>query len=147
MLPKIRMISKKLQIRVVQNSILYEKVCKRIYVSPTEVERGDSKDQYIWNLIMYGNENLGSLHGSTLSKIRMVSKEASNKSCLELNFVQKSVDAHMSISPRSEARGLQKIHVWNLIMYRNGELGLIALTVSLTHQWKFNHSFLKIFLK
>ncbi len=29
-------------------------------------------------------------------------KKASNKSCLELNFVQKSPRVHISISPRSE---------------------------------------------
>ncbi len=32
-----------------------------------------------------------------------------NKSCSELNFVQKSQWAHMSINPRSGARGLKRL--------------------------------------
>ncbi len=38
----------------------------------------------------------------------MISKKASNKSCLELNFVKKSLRVYIPISPRSGARGLQK---------------------------------------
>ncbi len=62
-------------------------------------------------LIMYRNGKLDSLYGSTLPKIRMISKKASNKSCLELNFIQKSSRVHMSISAWSGARGLQRL-IW-----------------------------------
>ncbi len=37
-LPKIRIISKKLQVKVVQDSISYKKVNGRVYLSPTGVE-------------------------------------------------------------------------------------------------------------
>ncbi len=40
-----------------------------------------------------------------LPKIRVISKKASNKSCLQLNFAQKSPRARMSFSTRSGARG------------------------------------------
>ncbi len=98
---------KKLKIKVVWNWISSKKVRKRVSLSPPGVELGGFKDQYVWNLIMYRNVNLGSLYGSALLKIR-ISKKASNKSCLELNFVQKSSWAHISISPRSGDRGLQR---------------------------------------
>ncbi len=50
-----------------------------------------------------------SLLAWTLPKIRITSKKASNKSCLKLNFIQKSPGAHMSISPWSGARGLERL--------------------------------------
>ncbi len=77
----------------------------------------------VWNLIMYRNGKLGSLYGTTLPKISIISKKASNKSCLELNFIQESPQVHMFIRPRSEARVLQRSICWNLIMYRNVKLG------------------------
>ncbi len=43
-----------------------------------------------------------------LPKIRIISKKALNKSCSELNFVQRSPRAHMSISPMGGAMGLQR---------------------------------------
>ncbi len=46
--------------------------------------------------------------GSTLPKIRITSKKALSKSCLKFNFVQKRLQAHMSISPWSGARGLER---------------------------------------
>ncbi len=85
--------------------------------SPREqpgVELMGSKDQYVWNLIMYRNVHLDSLYGLTLPKICMISKEASNKSCSELNFVQKSSGCIMSISPRSGVRGSKDQDVWYL---------------------------------
>ncbi len=36
-------------------------------------------------------------------------KNGSNKNCLELNFLQKTQYAHMSISPRRGDKGLQKL--------------------------------------
>ncbi len=38
-------------------------------------------------------------------------KKASNKSCCELNFVQKTQWAHMSISHKSGARGSKDCHI------------------------------------
>ncbi len=81
---------KKLHIKVIWNWIAYEKVLEHISLSPPWVELGGSKDQYIWNLIMYKNGKLDSLWGSMLPKIRITSKKASNNSCSELNFVQKT---------------------------------------------------------
>ncbi len=46
--------------------------------------------------------------GSTLLKIRIKSKKASNKSCLKLNFVQKCPPAHISTPPKSGARWLER---------------------------------------
>ncbi len=43
-----------------------------------------------------------------LLKIRITSKKTSNESCMELNFVQKSPGAHMSIFSHSGARGLER---------------------------------------
>ncbi len=40
-----------------------------------------------------------------LPKICITCKKTSSKSCSELNFVQRSPPAHMSISPTSGARG------------------------------------------
>ncbi len=45
----------------------------------------------------------------TLQKLSLISKTCSNKSCSELNFVQKSQRVHMSISVRSGARGLERL--------------------------------------
>ncbi len=57
---------------------------------------------------MHRNGKLGSLYGSTLPKIRVISKKASNKSCLELNFVQNSASTY--VYPLwSEARGLERL--------------------------------------
>ncbi len=62
-------------------------------------------------LMMYINGKLGSLYGSTLPKIRMISKKASNKSGLELNFLQRSLQAHMSISHRVKLGGSKDQYV------------------------------------
>ncbi len=60
-LPKIRITSKKLQIKVVQNWISYKKVRERICLTPPWVELDGSKDQYVWNLIIYRNWSLEAL--------------------------------------------------------------------------------------
>ncbi len=54
------------------------------------------------------NGKVDSVWSSTPPKIRIGSKKASNKTCLKLNFVQKNLRAHMSIFPRSGARGLER---------------------------------------
>ncbi len=53
-----------------------------------------------------------SLLGWTLPKIRIASKKVSNKNCSELNFTQRSLLAHKSISLRSGARGLERLASW-----------------------------------
>ncbi len=78
---KIRGSSKKSskKIEIVRNWISYKKVPGRICLSPPQVELGGSKDQYIWNLIMYRKGKLDSLRGSVMPKICITSKKASNK--------------------------------------------------------------------
>ncbi len=58
-------------------------------------------------------------------KAPIISKNASNKSCIKLNFVQKSQWAHVSISSTCEARGLQRLAIFIPVqyiskMYKNG---------------------------
>ncbi len=106
---------KMLQIKVIQNWISRKKFHERICLSLPWVELGGSKDQYVWNLIMYRNGILDSLWSSTLSKISTLWKK--NLSCLESNFVQKSPQAR-----RVEPGASIGQYVWNLIMYRNGIL-------------------------
>ncbi len=78
-----------------------------------------------WNIILYWKGKLHSI--STLPKIRIPSKKASNKSCLELNFVQKSPRAHMSIPPPpSGAMELERL-IWLKYSY-----------IALKRQFTFN---------
>ncbi len=46
-----------------------------------------------------------------MPKIRGTLKKSLNKSCSELNFVQNSPRAHMSISPRVELGGSKDQHI------------------------------------
>ncbi len=64
-----------------------------------------------YHLLKYNVQKweVDSLCGWTLPKICIVSKNASNKSCWALNSVQKRQRAHMSISIKSGARGLQRL--------------------------------------
>ncbi len=73
-----------------------------------------------------------------MPKINVKSERASNKSCSELNCVRKSPRAHMSISPRSGARGLEKL-IWlkyNIILKRENTfaLGLNAAKICITYK-------------
>ncbi len=45
-----------------------------------------------------------------LLKIPIETKKALNKSGSKLNFVRESPGAHMSISPQSRVRGLERFH-------------------------------------
>ncbi len=47
--------------------------------------------------------------GWTLPKIPIISKNALNKSCSDLKFLQKTQRMHMPIFPKSGAKGLQKL--------------------------------------
>ncbi len=84
-----------------------------VYLPPPEWSYELQKIRMFKNLIMYRNRNLGSLYGSTLPKIRNTWKKAWNESCSELNFVQESQRAHMSVfpPPQNGARGLQRL-IW-----------------------------------
>ncbi len=65
-----------------------------------------------------------------LPKIRITSEKASNKSCSEFNFVQKSPRTHMSISHHSGARVPERLIQlkYEIILKRENTftLGLIA---------------------
>ncbi len=91
-------------IKVVEHQLSYKKVSGHTCPSSPGMELGDSKDWYVSNIILYWNGKVNSLSGWTLSKLLVISKNYSNKSFWELNFVQKSQWAHTSISPKSEAR-------------------------------------------
>ncbi len=66
--------------------------------------------------IMHWSGKVGSLYDWTLQKIQIISKTAWNKSCAELNFLTKSHRTHISIYPKSGARGSKDLHFWNIIM-------------------------------
>ncbi len=44
-----------------------------------------------------------------LRKLPIISKNCSNKSCWELNFIQNSQWAHMSICPKSRTSGIERL--------------------------------------
>ncbi len=67
-----------------------------IYLLPPAVESGCCKDCHV-------------KVNSLLGPMPIISKNVSNKSCSELNFLRKSQQVHTSISPRSVARGLQRL--------------------------------------
>ncbi len=96
-------------------------------LSPTRVELGGWEDWYGWN-IMYKNNKLYSLQGWMLLKIPILWKKGSSKSFLELNSLQKSHRVHMSISPRSGARLLERL-MW--LKYYNVQKRQIIFTLGL----------------
>ncbi len=61
------------------------------------------------HIIMHWNRKVDSLSGWTLLKLLIISKNCSNISCSELNFVQESQWAHMPIPLKSGARGLERL--------------------------------------
>ncbi len=60
-------------------------------------------------LLLYRYGKVDSLRGWILQKLPIISKKCSNKSCWELNFVQKIQWMHMFISIRSGAWGLERL--------------------------------------
>ncbi len=56
------------------------------------------------------------------AKLPIITKNTSNKSCSQLNFLQKSQQAQMSISPRSGTRERQRFDVWNIVMFWNEKI-------------------------
>ncbi len=93
------------QIKVVEHWIRYKKVSGYKCLSPPRVELA-----IFWSIIMFKNEEVDSLRDWTLLKIRIISKNASNKSCWTLNSVQKSQWVQMSISSQSGACHLLKYY-------------------------------------
>ncbi len=83
-----------------------------------------------------------SLYSSMLLKLPIILKNASNKSCYALNFVQKSQRTHMSICPRSGARGLrglQSLKYYTAIMMIGITLGVFHIKPdSDTHEFSEN---------
>ncbi len=98
-------------------------------------EQGGTEDWCGWNIIMQENRKVDSLEGSTVPKIRIVSKNSSNKSCWAFNSVQKSQWAHMSTSLQNEAKALQRLmYVSNIILYWNGKVDSVwGSTLSKVH--------------
>ncbi len=97
------------QIKVVENWILYKKVNGRICLSFPGVKLGASKDCHLLNIITYWNKKVNSFSGWTLPKLRNITRNASNKSCWALNFVQECQQANMSIFLKSGAMGLERL--------------------------------------
>ncbi len=75
----------------------------------TKVELGAPKIVIFWNIIKFKNEEVDSLWNWTLSKIHIIFKNASNKSCWVLNSIQKRQWVRKSISPQSGVRGFQRL--------------------------------------
>ncbi len=119
---------KKVQIKVVQNWISYKKVCKRICLSFPGVELGGSKIG-MFEVLLCRKMQITFNLGLNAVKNTHPMKKASNKSCSELNFGQKSLWAHMSISPQSGTRGLKRLIWWNIILCWNGKLYLIKKNI------------------
>ncbi len=108
-----------IQIKVVENWILYNKVSRHTCLSLPRVELGVRKID-VSNIILYWNGKVDSLQGSALPKIRITSKNTSNESFWAINFIQKSQWSHMFVSTGSGARGSKDWYVSNVILYWNG---------------------------
>ncbi len=104
---------------------MYKKFSGRVCLPPTGEELVSSKDCHHWNIIMYWTGKVDLLYGSTLPQIRTISRNASNKSCWTINFVQKSQWVYMCISTWSGDRGSKNFHNLNIIMYWNGKADLL----------------------
>ncbi len=77
-------------------------------ISPQSGARGLERQIWLKYDIVLKWQNTFNL-GLNGAKIRITRKEASNKSCLELNFIQKSPRVHMSVSSQSGARGIKRL--------------------------------------
>ncbi len=118
---------KTLQIKVVQIWILYKKVHGRICQSASWVELGSFTDQYVWNFIMYRNGKLDSLSRHNIAKNTHYIKKVSNKSCSELNFIQKSPRVHTC----SELNFIQKSSRVHTYVYLSHEWSQGAPKISM----------------
>ncbi len=86
---------------------MYKKVSGRTFLSPLEMELGESKD--CMYQILYCMEVGMYIHFQArhCQNYQLYQTTASNKSCWALNFIQESQWAHMFISPRGGAGMLQ----------------------------------------
>ncbi len=89
-------------VMMLENIILKKKRCYRPKFSFINDYSRTSR-----NIILYWNWE--SIFTFWLLKLPIISKNWSNKSCWELNFVQKSQWAHMSVSSRSWTKGLERL--------------------------------------
>ncbi len=76
---------------------------------------------------MHWNGKVGSLLEWTLQKIPIISKNSSNKNCSKINFLQTTHWTHISISPRSGARGLQRLPFLKYYYVLESECGFTLL--------------------
>ncbi len=115
-LPKIRIASKKASKK--SCSLNFAQKSPRVHISASPRSRARGLERFP-SLKNKNGENWKSRFslGPNAAKNRHRIKKASNKSCLSLNFVQKSPGAHISISPQSGARGLDRDTV-NYIQFR-----------------------------
>ncbi len=97
------------QMKIIENWISYRKVSGRTYLSPPGMELVGLKDWYVSNIILYWSGKVDSFLGWRLPKSKIISNNCSNKNRTELNFVQKSHRAHMTISRRSGAKRFERL--------------------------------------
>ncbi len=97
--------------------------------------RADVADETKIRLLLFNTKNNNdSLLGWTLPKICIIPKNASNKSFSASNFGQKSLRGHLSISPQSGARGLERWYGLNMKLCRNGKIhSLLGWTLPKIH--------------
>ncbi len=88
--PKIRIASKKFQIKVVRNWILYKKVRKRICLSSPGVELGGLKDSHLWKLyiIIFQRWESFTPTSSTMGGWGEIDTCARGLFCTKFNFEQ-----------------------------------------------------------
>ncbi len=107
-LPKIRITSKKASNKNCSKLNFAQKSPRaHMSISPTSGTRGHQRSVCLKSYNVQKREIRFTLELNA-AKNTHFRKNASNKSCSESNFVQKSPRAHMSISPTSGARGLQR---------------------------------------
>ncbi len=94
---------------------MYKKVNGHSCLSPPGLELGGcSKYWYVSKIILYWNRQLDSFPGWLLPKLTIISKNCSNKSCLELNFIQK-VQENICLSPPRVEPGAPKICTFEIL--------------------------------
>ncbi len=128
MLPKIRIISKNVSKKIcwTLNSV-QQSQCVHMSTSPQSGARG-SKDRHILKYyITFIIGKVDSLLGWALPKIRIISKNHSNKRCWALNSVQKR-----QWPSRVELGFSRDCNLWNIIMFK---IELDSVAQCRTSQW------------
>ncbi len=119
--------------------VIWKKKCSRkictkmsmgahVYL-PHGVEVRGSKSCHLWNIIMYKKGKVVSLQSTMLPKIHIISKNASNKSCWALNYVQKSQKSICLPPLGVQLVGSKNCHLRNIIMYKNGKVDSLQSTM------------------